>query len=84
MANMFEMLENPHEGWETREIKQVHHIDAPTEWLVQLMKVSDGTPVEFRHANLHIAWVRAIEAVRSHEMGLNHLDGEADVGQSRS
>lgn len=72
MARLFDVIENPLAGWETRTIKMVHHIDEPSTWTVSLMRIEDGTAIEFTHEDLYIAWARAIEAARTLHLQLDY------------
>lgn len=74
MARLFELIETPEPGWETRKIKRVRLIDLDGEWLVQLARLSDGLQVQHQHESLHIAWVRACEQAHAVNIKLDHPD----------
>lgn len=81
MARLFEQIETPEPGWETRKLKRVRHLGLDPEWLVQLARLSDGLQVQHQHPSLHVAWVRACEQAYASNLRLDHPDGEVS-GQS--
>lgn len=67
---VFDMIENPHPGWQTRKIKHVFSTDRPAFWRIELMRDQGGAAVQFEHESLFVAWVRATEQAHMHEIEL--------------
>lgn len=73
MPRFTEHLENPLPGTDWYLSKLKHHQPVGVEdweWLVQLKRKGDGVQVEFRHADLFLTWLRAVEAAYAHEKGI--------------
>jgi hypothetical protein len=68
--SLFEVLEQPAEGWVVREIKRVESTDHPVLWQVWLMRERDGWSITFENESLHVAWVRSIEAAHMRDRDL--------------
>ena len=68
--SIFEMIDAPEKGWVTHQIKRVTTLDSPTQWLVELIRESDGLMVSFETGELYVAWARATEKAHQIETGL--------------
>lgn len=77
MARLFEVIENPETGWTTRRLEHAAAmLGEEAEWHVELIRPADGATVHFHHADLHIAWLRAVERAHASNIGLDQDDGE--------
>src|SRR6188768_2741852 len=84
MARLFELVENPEPGWTTRKIEHAAvMLGEDAEWCVELQRLSDGATVSHHHADLHVAWVRAVERAHNENINLD-VDDPGVVGARAS
>lgn len=76
MARVFDKLTQPVHGsddWYLRDLEQRpdQDNDGTMVWTVTLMRRSDGHSIQQKSEDLYVAWVRASEAARGEDLGLN-------------
>ena len=67
---LFERLENPLPGWQTRKLKHIFSSDRPAFWRVELMCDKTAASVQTEDEDLHAAWTRAIAQADMHNKEL--------------
>lgn len=79
MARLFEVLENPVEGWTIREITHIESVvDDEHPWAIKLIRDRDGKIIEHKGPDLYVVWARAVEAARSADMFAKEDEDEDD------
>ncbi len=68
---MFDAIENPEKGWQTRSLVQIVTSDSPPRWEIVLMHDATGSTVKFDADSLYVAWARATEQAHMMNIGLN-------------